>query len=140
MCWVLVAPCGAFIAARRLSSCGTDFRAQVQYLWCVGLVTLWHVESSPARDQTCVPCTGRQILNCWTTEKVPKINHFQANNVLTFSPFTALCNHHLDPVPDIFTENVFKQSCPFLPSPQPLANINLPSVSMDLPTLVVSER
>ena len=33
------------------------------------LVTLWHVESSLIRDQTCVPCFGRQILmHCATRE------------------------------------------------------------------------
>ena len=36
---------------------------RLQKLWCRGLVTLWHVESSQTREQTCVPCIGRQILN-----------------------------------------------------------------------------
>ena len=38
------------------------FRAQVQWLWCMGLEALRHVESSRIRDQTCVSCAGRQIL------------------------------------------------------------------------------
>ena len=29
--------------------------------------------SSQTRDQTCVPCIGRQILNHWTSRKVPGI-------------------------------------------------------------------
>ena len=31
------------------------------------LVAPWHVESSQTKDQTNVPCIGRQILNHWTT-------------------------------------------------------------------------
>ena len=34
------------------------------------LVALWHVESYWTRDQTCVPCTGRQISNYWITREV----------------------------------------------------------------------
>ena len=43
----------------------------LQQLCSVGLAALWHVECSRTRAQTCVPCTGRQILNQWTTSKVP---------------------------------------------------------------------
>ena len=46
-------------------------RAQAQQLWCSGLVALWHLGSSWARDQTHVPCTGRWILNYWITKKAP---------------------------------------------------------------------
>ena len=42
----------------------------LQQLWCMGLVTSQHVESSWTRDQTCVPCIGRWILNHLTTRKV----------------------------------------------------------------------
>ena len=35
-------------------------RARAQKLRCVGLVALWHVGSSWPRDQTHVPCIGRQ--------------------------------------------------------------------------------
>ena len=35
-----------------------------------GLVALWHVESSQARDETHVPCIGRWTLNHWTTREV----------------------------------------------------------------------
>ena len=38
-----------------------------QYLWHTGLVVRRHVESSWTRDQTCVPCVGRQIpIHCIT--------------------------------------------------------------------------
>ena len=37
---------------------------------CLGLVALRYVEYSWTRDQTCVPCIARQILNHWTTRKV----------------------------------------------------------------------
>ena len=35
-----------------------------------GLVALQHVESSQTRNRTCVPCTGRLILNHWITRNV----------------------------------------------------------------------
>ena len=41
-----------------LTSCGTQ------------LVTPWHVGSSRTRDQTCVLCIGRRVLNHWTTREV----------------------------------------------------------------------
>ena len=34
--------------------------------------------SSPTRDKTCAPCSGRRILNHWTTREVPTahiLNH-----------------------------------------------------------------
>ena len=71
LCWV-------FIAARRLSLAvvwgllalrSTGSRIQAHYLRCSGFVAPWHVESSWTRDQTHVPCFGRQILNHWTTGK-----------------------------------------------------------------------
>ena len=36
----------------------------------MGLVALWHVRSSQTRDQTCVPCIGRWILNHSATREV----------------------------------------------------------------------
>ena len=48
-----------------------------------GLAALQHVGSSYIRDQTHVPCTGRQILNHWTTRKVPMLCLLRA-----FSPLT----------------------------------------------------
>ena len=48
------------------------------YLWHMGsavvvdgLVASWHVGSSWTRDHTYVPCTGRQIINHWTTREAP---------------------------------------------------------------------
>ena len=35
----------------------------------MGVVALWHVESSHTRNQTHIPCFGRCILNHWTTRK-----------------------------------------------------------------------
>ena len=45
-------------------------------LQCVGLVN-----SSPARDRTCVSCIGRQILNHWTTREVP----YQSSSMQLFN-------------------------------------------------------
>ena len=42
---------------------------RLQYLPSMGLVALQRVEPSQTRDRTCVPCVGRQILNCWMTSK-----------------------------------------------------------------------
>ena len=46
------------LQAQRLWSCSM----QAQGLWFTGLVALRQVEYSQARDWTCVPCSGRQIL------------------------------------------------------------------------------
>ena len=40
------------------------------YTLVTGLVLLRPVGSSQNRDWTCVPCTGRRILNHWTTRQV----------------------------------------------------------------------
>jgi len=37
----------------------------------MGLVVLQHVGCSWSRGQTHVPCIGRQILNHWSTRKIP---------------------------------------------------------------------
>ena len=50
------------------SNCG----AWAQLLRCINLVALRHVGSSWTRDQTCVPCIGRQILIHWATREVLK--------------------------------------------------------------------
>ena len=67
--------------ARRLSSCGT----WALQLWRAGSLVvahrlqntqaqlphdMWDL-SSTTRDQTRIPCIGRQILNHWTTREVP---------------------------------------------------------------------
>ena len=44
---------------------------RLQWFWHVGLVALWRVGSSWTRDWSHVPCTGRWILNHWTTREVP---------------------------------------------------------------------
>ena len=50
----------------------TDSRAhRLQQLWHSGLVGLGHVGSSQTRDQSCVSCISRQILNQWATGEVP---------------------------------------------------------------------
>ena len=43
----------------------------IQSLQHTGLVVPWHTGSSWARDQTRVPCIGRQIPNHWTTKDFP---------------------------------------------------------------------
>ena len=48
------------------SSCGMW---ALLWVWHTGLVALWHVESSPTRDQNGVPCIARQF---WTTETPEK--------------------------------------------------------------------
>ena len=53
--WVFIAACG------------------LQQLWRTGLVALRYVESSLARDRTCVLYIGRWILNRGTTREVQEI-------------------------------------------------------------------
>ena len=57
---------GSVVVAHRLYSAGSVVVVH-------GLVALWHVGSSQTRDQTCVPCLGRHILNHYTTREVPSI-------------------------------------------------------------------
>ena len=52
-----------------LSSCGG-----------MGLVAPQHVESSQTRDQTHVPCIGRQILYHWTTREFPDDLFLESTN------------------------------------------------------------
>ena len=40
-----------------------------QSLWRTGSVAPQHLGSSQTRDQTHIPCIGRQILNHWTTKE-----------------------------------------------------------------------
>ena len=51
----------------------TIFRCSVSASLAVaqGLSCMWDL-SSPIRDQTRVPCIGRQLLNHWTTREVPR--------------------------------------------------------------------
>ena len=56
------------------SCCGAQALGHVGFSSCgPGLVVPQHVESSRTRDQTYVPCIGRQILNYWTTSKILNI-------------------------------------------------------------------
>lgn len=50
----------------RLSSCGAQ---------ALLLRNMWDLPS-PTRDQTLVPCIGRQICNRWTTREVPTCKDF----------------------------------------------------------------
>ena len=66
--------------AHRFSGCST----QAQELWGTGLVALRLVESSRIRDQTHVPCTGRQILIHWTTREAHQLGSaatFESNGL-----------------------------------------------------------
>ena len=57
-----------FVVVRRLLMAVASLVAE---LWCTGLVAPQHVGSSWTRDQTCVPCIGRRILNPWPTRELP---------------------------------------------------------------------
>ena len=50
--------------------------SRLQQLWHTGLVARTHVGSSWTRDQICVPCIGRQILNHQTTRESPVLHSF----------------------------------------------------------------
>ena len=51
----------------------TGSRGWIQKLWQTGLVAPRQVGSSWTRDQTRVPCIGRQILTYWTTREIPHL-------------------------------------------------------------------
>ena len=78
VCRLLIAV-ASLVSEHRLQACGLQqlwlagCRAQAQQLWHMGLVVPWHVGSSRTRAQTCVPCTGRQILNHCATREVLKL-------------------------------------------------------------------
>ena len=63
-------------------------RAWAQQLRCIGVAPLWHVESFQTRDQTCVPCTGREILNPWTTREVLHEVSLSEKNII----YKIVCN------------------------------------------------
>ena len=71
LCWVFIAVSRGYIAFlllfQSISSRLADFSSCVRtQLPC----STWDL-SSWTRDQTCVPCIARQILNPWTTRDVP---------------------------------------------------------------------
>jgi len=104
-CWVFVAVQGLSLVEMTRGYCllqSADFALQwllccrawaVEHvdseLWCVGLAALHYVESFWTRDQTCVPGTGRRILNHWTPGK---------SLPLMSTPLTTHCSF-LNPLP-----------------------------------------
>ena len=73
-----------------------------QELCRVGLIALWHMESSQTRDRTYISCNDRQILNHWTTREV--LDYFKMLILCQlftlsirffYSPFTKLLNKYL---------------------------------------------
>ena len=72
-----------------------------QELWHTGLVAPWHVESSQTRDQTHVPCIGRQISYPRCHQGSPLSDHF-CSDVLS-----CIANHFLH-----------KSDCLFCPPPK----------------------
>ena len=77
-CW------GAWAPGHEGFSCRST---QAEQLWHTGLVAPWHLESSWARDQTCISCIGRQILlplNHQGTQ--PPHNFFKVLYFATFPP------------------------------------------------------
>ena len=55
-----------------------------------GHVTLRHEGSSWTRDQTCVPCIGRRILNHWATREVLPYYIFNVGRVSSDTLFFIL--------------------------------------------------
>ena len=55
-----------------------------------GLVAMRHVGSSQSRDQTCVPCIGRWILNHWTTRETPSLVFCSSSLIPTELSISAL--------------------------------------------------
>ena len=86
LCW------GAQASHCRCFSCCEALVTQVSVVWCKGLVVLHHVESSWTRNRTHVPCTGRQILNHWTTREIPCVNP-SVNKCFHFSLFLLYIFH-----------------------------------------------
>ena len=62
--------CGWILSLWRTGSTAHGF----QWLWRTGLAAPWRVGSSQTRDQTCVSCIGRWILQHWTTRELPRIS------------------------------------------------------------------
>ena len=74
---LLIVCCGAWSPGVEASVAAVRV---VSVVWHTGLFALWHVGSSPARDQTHVPSLGRQILNHWTTRKVQGVISYPYQN------------------------------------------------------------
>ena len=65
-CSAQVSHCSSSFCCRALDLRSEDFRSSG-----MGLVALRHLGSSWTRDRTRLPCTGRQILNHWSTREAP---------------------------------------------------------------------
>ena len=61
--------CGALVRGLQLSWLSGS-RAQVQWLWRMGLAAPWHMDLS-GWNRTCVSCTGRRIPYHWATRESP---------------------------------------------------------------------
>ena len=61
-----------------LSLWSTGSRVQAQELRPTDFVAIWHVASSPTRDQICVPCTDRQFLTTGPPREV-RVPGFEFN-------------------------------------------------------------
>ena len=61
---------------------GPGVRSGSSQALSLGLIALWHAGSSQTRDQTLLPCRGRQILGPCTTRKVQA---YEFNTCVDFS-------------------------------------------------------
>ena len=80
-----------FIATLSLRCCAGAFSSFWQQGYSFMLWAWRHVGSFQIRDQTHVPCTGRLILNCWTTREVPSSSFSSYNKfpqLFTLKKFT----------------------------------------------------
>ena len=95
--WTSVVARGLSVWVQKLPITGS--RAQAQSLWCMGLVSLWHVVSSQTRDRTRVSCIDRWITNHWTTREAPAFE-FREDTIQSTIPaawkiWDAESNRHL---------------------------------------------
>ena len=131
--------CGSWALEHRLNSCGT-WAQLPRSMW--DLLGSGKEPLSPALASgffTTEP-PGKSYSLFFLRRNSHKINLFKVYNLVAFSTFTMLYNHH-----SIWFQSIFitlkgkftpiKQSFPLLLSPQPLATTHLLSVSTDLPFL-----
>ena len=78
------------VAARGLSTCGSQTRTQAQWPWPRGSAALWHVGSSWIRDPAQVPCVGRRILYHWAAREAPTSVFLPKTYMLLFLDFSVL--------------------------------------------------
>ena len=83
LCWISVAVHRLFLVAESEDYSLLQRTASLLQWFCLvqslgsRVFALRHGESSGTRDQTCVLCIGRWILNHWTTSKVPNLKSFE---------------------------------------------------------------